>query len=76
MSKQEEVKARIDWLKDLFKIVITIMIADIAGMAKLYIDNEADLLFYLGGILLPIFAMAYIVISQKIELHLNELGEL
>ena len=76
MSKQEEVKARIDWLKDLFKIVITIMIADIAGMAKLYIDNEADLLFYLGGILLPIFAMTCIVISQKIELHLNELGEL
>ena len=52
------------------------MVADIAGMAKLYIDSEADLLFYLGGILLPIFAMACIVISQKIELHLNELGEL
>ncbi len=76
MSKQDEVKARIDWLKDLFKIVITIMVADIAGMAKLYIDSEADLLFYLGGVLLPVFAMACIVISQKIELHLNELGEL
>ena len=76
MSKQDEVKARIDWLKDLFKIVITIMVADIAGMAKLYIDSEADLLFYLGRVLLPIFAMACIVISQKIELHLNELGEL
>jgi len=52
------------------------MVADIAGMAKLYIDSEAYLLFYLGGILLPIFAMTCIVISQKIELHLNELGEL
>ena len=76
MPKQDEIKARIDWLKELFKIVITIMVADIAGVAKLYLDNEIGLLFYMGGSLLPILTIACIVISQKIELHLNELGEL
>ncbi len=39
MAKIDEVKARIDWLKELFKIVVTVMVADIAGMSKLYLDN-------------------------------------
>ncbi|MFI3119322.1 MAG: hypothetical protein QX191_05000 [Methylococcaceae bacterium] len=46
-------KARIDWLKELFKIVVTVMVADIAGMSKLYLDNTIGVLFYMGGLLLP-----------------------
>ncbi len=76
MSKVDEIKARIDWLKELFKIVITIMVADIAGVAKLYIDNEIGILFYMGAVLLPMFSIACVTISRKIEAHLNELGEL
>jgi len=76
MSKLDEIKARIDWLKDLFKIVMAIMVADIAGIAKLFIDNKISLLFYLGVSLLPIFTMVCIIISRKIEVHLNELGDI
>ena len=76
MSRLDEIKSRIDWLKDLFKIVITIMVADVAGMSALYIDNAVTLLFYMGGALLPLLAVSCVVISRKIELHLNELGEL
>ena len=76
MSKIDEIKARIDWLKDLFKIVITIMVADIAGVAKLYIDSEIGILFYMGAVLLPMFSIACVTISRKVENHLNELGEL
>ena len=49
MAKIDEVKARIDWLKELFKIVVTVMVADIAGMAKLYLDKTIDEVFYMGG---------------------------
>ncbi|OUR83640.1 hypothetical protein A9Q82_02875 [Cycloclasticus sp. 46_120_T64] len=76
MSRLDEIKSRIDWLKDLFKIVIAIMVADVAGMATLYMDDKMGLLFYMGGLLLPLFAASCTVISRKIELHLNELGEL
>ncbi len=76
MGKLDEVKSRIDWLKDLFKILITIMVADIAGIAKLFMDDKISLLFYLGVCLLPILAIGCIVISRKIELHLSELGEI
>jgi len=76
MSKIDEIKARIDWLKDLFKIVMTIMVADIAGISKLFIDNKISLLFYLGVSLLPMFTVLCIIVSRKIELHLNELGDI
>ncbi len=76
MGKLDEVKSRIDWLKDLFKILITIMVADIAGIAKLFMDNKISLLFYMGACLLPILAIGCIIISRKIEFHLNELGEI
>ncbi|MDC9728085.1 MAG: hypothetical protein PSN04_02005 [Methyloprofundus sp.] len=76
MGKLDEVKARIDWLKELFKIVITIMVADIAGVAKLYIDSEIELLFYVGAGMLPIFSVVCIIISRKIDFHLTELGEI
>ena len=54
MAKIDEVKARVDWLKELFKIVIAVMVTDIAGMAKLYLDKTIDEVFYMGGLLLPV----------------------
>jgi len=52
------------------------MVADVAGVAALYMDGKMGLLFYMGGMLLPLFAISCAVISQKIESHLNKLGEL
>ncbi len=76
MGRLDEIKARIDWLKELFKIVITVMVADIAGISKLYLDHEIGVLFYMGAVLLPVFSLACVVISRKVERHLDELGEL
>ncbi len=76
MARIDGIKARIEWLKELFKIVITVMVADVAGMSKLYLDNVIDVLFYAGGLLLPILVVVCISISRKIERHFNELEEL
>jgi ABC-type arginine/histidine transport system permease subunit len=76
MAKIDEVKARIDWLKELFKIVVTVMVADIAGMAKLYLDKTIDEVFYMGGLLLPVLVVVCIAISKKMERRINELENL
>jgi len=76
MAKIDGIKARIDWLKELFKVVVTVMVADVAGMSKLYLDNMIGVLFYMGGFLLPILLYVCINISKKIERHFNELEEL
>ena len=52
------------------------MVADIAAVAKLYIDNEIGILFYMEAVLLPMFSIACVTISRKVEIHLNELGGL
>ena len=76
MEKIDEVKARIDWLKELFKIVVAVMVADIAGMAKLYLDKTIDEVFYMGGLLLPVLVVVCIVISRKMERKMSELENL
>ena len=76
MAKIDEVKARIDQLKELFKIVVTVMVADVAGMAKLYLDNTIDVLFYGGGVLLGVLVLVSIVISKKMERKISELENL
>ena len=76
MAKIDGIKARIDWLKELFKVVVTVMVADVAGISKLYLDNMIGVLFYMGGFLLPILLYVCINISKKIERHFNELEEL
>ncbi len=76
MAKIDGIKARIDWLKELFKVVVTVMVADVAGMSILYLDNMIGVLFYMGGFLLPVLLYVCINISKKIERHFNELEEL
>ena len=76
MARIDEIKARIDWLKELFKIVIAVMVADDAGMSKLQLDNVIGVLIYMGGLLLPFLVVVCMVISMKIERHFNELERL
>jgi len=59
-----------------FKVVVTVRVAGVAGMSKLYLDNMIEVLFYMGGILLPILLYVCMDISKKIERHFNELEEL
>ncbi len=76
MAKIDEVKSHIDWLKDLFKVLVTILIADIAGISKLYIDVQINILFYAGIIFAIALSLWIAVISKKIERHIKELGDL
>ncbi len=48
MPKLDEIRARLDWLKEQFKILITILVADVVGVSKLYLDAQNGLLFYSG----------------------------
>jgi len=42
MARIDEVKAHIEWMKDLFKILVAILVADIAGVSKLYLENSIE----------------------------------
>ncbi|MDD5399908.1 MAG: hypothetical protein PHQ93_01795 [Sulfurimonas sp.] len=76
MAKIDEIKAHIDWLKELFKILVTILVADIAGISKLYLDGDINLLFYSGVVLVIVLSISASITSKKIEKHIKELGDL
>lgn len=76
MPKLDEIRARLDWLKEQFKILVTILVADVAGVSKLYLDAQNGLLFYLGLVLLVVLTVSIIIVSRKIEIHLIELRDI
>jgi len=73
----DEIKERINWLKDLFKTLVMILIAVIAGISKLYLDkNYNNILFYIG-ICISFFVTIWILILFfKVEKEIKKLGEL
>ena len=76
MPKIDEIKSEIDWLKDLFKILVALLAGLVTGVSKLYLDSEINILFY-SGIILGIGITAWLVIlAKKIKIHIRELGEL
>jgi len=76
MARIDEIKSEIDWLKDLFKILVAVLVATVAGVSKLYLDNDVNILFYLGVVLSIGFTIWMSVIAKKIKKHIKELGEL
>jgi len=76
MPKIDEIKAEIDWLKDLFKIIVTLLVALVAGLAKLYLDLEITVLFYSGIILGIGLSIWLVLLAKKIKKNITELGEL
>lgn len=76
MAKIDEIKSHIEWLKELFKILVAILVADIAGISKLYLDKEIGILFYAGIILIIVLSIWTAILSKKIEKHIKELGDL
>lgn len=48
MSELDEQKAKIDWYKELFRTVVTVILALSAGLAGLMATQNTGILFYLG----------------------------
>ena len=76
MARLDEIKSEIDFLKDIFKISIALLVAIIAGLSKLYLDESINILFYLGTITSLVISVVPVIVFKKIKKHIKELGEL
>ena len=76
MPKIDEVKEEINWLKDLFKVLVALLAGLVAGISKLYLEASTGILFYSGILLGFGFTIWIVIIFKKIKLHIKELGEL
>ena len=57
-------------------ILVTVLVAVIAGISKLYLDRKIGLVFYSGIILVVVFSFWIAIVAKKIEKHIKELEEL
>ena len=77
MAKIDEIKERINWLRELFKILVMILIAVIAGISKLYLDGKFDnILFYLGVFLSIAIIIWLMLLFSKINKDIKKLRDL
>ena len=76
MPKKDEIQARIDWLRDAIKILVWLLIAIGAGVSKLYLSDQLNILFYLGFVLLVLICTLLFVLIIKINKSIIKLGKL
>ena len=77
MAKIDEIKEKINWLKELFKVLVMILVATIAGISKLYLDNNYhNILFYLGVFVSFSILVWLLILSKKINEDIKKLGDL
>ena len=76
MAEIDEIKEKINWLKELFKLLVMILVALIAGLSKLFLDNKINVLFYLGIIISLFILIWLIILSFKINKNIKKLKDI
>ncbi len=73
MSELDEQKARIDWLKDLFKVYIAALFAIAAGLLSLISNMNFGYLFYVGIVVLVIVGLLATLKAKEIHAEILKL---
>ena len=76
MAKIDEIKEHISALKSYLNILTAILLAIGAGVSKLYIDNDTEILFWLGIGLMFVIIFAFAIISRSMHSHIKKLKDL
>jgi len=76
MGKIDEKKEYIGLLKSYLGIVVAFILSVGAGISKLYISQNINLLFWLGVLLLFFFIGLFIIIARKAHNEVKNLKDL
>ncbi|MFA6145142.1 MAG: hypothetical protein WCW84_13015 [Sulfurimonas sp.] len=76
MAKIDEVKEHIGALKTYLSIIVAIVLASGAGVAKLYDDKDITLLFWLGITVILIAILVFMLISKSMHTNIKKLKDL
>lgn len=76
MGKLDEIKEHIGALKTYLSIIVAIVLASGAGVAKLYDDNNVDLLFWLGIGVIVIAIAVFMLIARSMHNNIKKLKDL
>ena len=73
MAKIDEVKGYINTLRAYLNIIIAIILALGAGISKLYLSEDINIIFWIGFILIIILIILFIIIARHIHKNIKKL---
>jgi len=76
MAKIDEVKEFINTLRTYLSIITAIILAIGAGVSKLYLSMEINLLFWIGIIFIVLLIIIFSIISRTIHVNVKKLKDL
>lgn len=76
MSELDEQKAKVDWLKDLFKIYVAAIFAIAAGLLSLLNSGNINLLFYVGIASIVVIGILASLKAKEISQEIQKLRDL
>ena len=71
MAKIDEVKEHIGALKSYLNIVMAIVLALGAGISKLYLSMQVNLLFWIGIVLILLLLIVFIIIAKAMHINIK-----
>ncbi|SFV51932.1 hypothetical protein MNB_SM-7-1181 [hydrothermal vent metagenome] len=76
MSKIDEKKEYIGILKSYLNVIAAFILAIGAGIAKLYINGEVNLLFWIGLFFILFFVLSFVIVAKKAHKEIRNLRNL
>lgn len=76
MSKLDKIKEDVGAFKTYQGFIVALVITIGAGVAKLYLENNINSLFFIGVVIIIIFSIAFALIARKMHTKINELEDL
>ncbi|MEA3330676.1 MAG: hypothetical protein U9Q29_03170 [Campylobacterota bacterium] len=76
MAKIDEIKEHIGALKSYLNIIVAIILTLGAGVSKLYLSSNIEILFWSGVILIVILFILFVLLSKSIHNNIKKLKDL
>ena len=76
MAKLDEIKEHIGALKSYLNIIVAVILTLGAGISKLYLSNNIEILFWSGIILIVILFILFVLLSKSIHNNIKKLKDL
>ncbi len=76
MSKIDEKKEYIGLLKSYINVIVAFILAIGAGISKMYLSNDINILFWVGIGFIVLFMFSFMIIARKAHKEVKSLRNL
>ena len=76
MAKIDEIKEHIGALKNYMNIIVATILALGAGVSRLYLHSNINILFWIGIILIVLLLFIFAIIAKALHTNIKKLEDL